>query len=373
MDQRHKRGMSCGLDPALTALADSLAALPTEQPCHRLADFKAKPSSQDEDERRARWLAAQKERRRDTFNLARRLALGSDCDDDDDDDEDIMEEDAASDPSTGDGTASTQMDTAGDVCAQGDSNTAGKPAVGGTKKVRKNLYRNQLMLSEWMKNVPTDIVEHWAFCVCPVGKRCLVVASRGTTAAYRRSGSVLARFPSTLPGGARHRRGTPQEYALLDCVFDEIEGIFYVLDLLCWRGVPILDSDVDFRNYWTMTKFEEDYGHPERNRMNPYLFVPLPKKSCTPDNLIKATAFAYPYAVDGFLFYHREGRYVPGVVPLVTWLKPEMLPDAFGVTMPTCVTHPYHPGPKVRLPPFAAPLAPPSVHWPVHDTDAMES
>lgn len=36
----------------------------------------------------------------------------------------------------------------------------------------------QLMLSEWLIDVPPDLDQEWLFVVCPIGKRALVVASR---------------------------------------------------------------------------------------------------------------------------------------------------------------------------------------------------
>ena len=36
--------------------------------------------------------------------------------------------------------------------------------------------------------------------------------------------------------------------------------------------------------------------------------------------------------VDGFLFYHNEMQYIPGVTPLVGWLKPAMISEQFGFT-----------------------------------------
>lgn len=36
----------------------------------------------------------------------------------------------------------------------------------------------QLMLSEWLVDVPADLEQEWLVVVCPVGKRALVVASR---------------------------------------------------------------------------------------------------------------------------------------------------------------------------------------------------
>ena len=38
-------------------------------------------------------------------------------------------------------------------------------------------------------------------------------------------------------------------------------------------------------------------------------------------------------AVDGILFFHRKGYYVHNRSPLVTWLKPFMLPDILGIAV----------------------------------------
>lgn len=34
------------------------------------------------------------------------------------------------------------------------------------------------MLAEWMLEVPEDLGEAWTLVPCPVGKRCLIVASK---------------------------------------------------------------------------------------------------------------------------------------------------------------------------------------------------
>lgn len=37
------------------------------------------------------------------------------------------------------------------------------------------------------------------------------------------------------------------------------------------------------------------------------------------------------YPLDGLLFYHRKALYTFGYTPLVTWLKPFMLPEVLGI------------------------------------------
>jgi hypothetical protein len=38
-------------------------------------------------------------------------------------------------------------------------------------------YADVLMFSEWLEEVPNDLEDKWIMVICPVGKRCLVVAS----------------------------------------------------------------------------------------------------------------------------------------------------------------------------------------------------
>lgn len=58
----------------------------------------------------------------------------------------------------------------------------------------------------------------------PAGKRCFVVSSNGATVSRLRNGSILHRFPSALPNGARRRdaSGPAQLYCILDCIFHEV-------------------------------------------------------------------------------------------------------------------------------------------------------
>jgi hypothetical protein len=42
----------------------------------------------------------------------------------------------------------------------------------------KLTHEVQLMLSEWMVEVPDDVAQNWFAVVCPVGKRCLVVSRK---------------------------------------------------------------------------------------------------------------------------------------------------------------------------------------------------
>lgn len=118
----------------------------TAAPHPRMAQYKTKPSNTpDQFLRRQRMLEEQKKRRRDFVNYARKLVEGS------------LEED---DIETEEMEYVEEHD---------------KDHRRGYKK-KFNPYAYQLMLSEWLVDVPDDLVQEWFMVVCPMGKRNLVIA-----------------------------------------------------------------------------------------------------------------------------------------------------------------------------------------------------
>ena len=71
----------------------------------------------------------------------------------------------------------------------------------------------------------------------PSGKRCFVVCSNGTTISRLRNGSILHRFPSALPNGAKRKdvSGSAQSYSILDCIFHEVRHLFSIIKFLCFN------------------------------------------------------------------------------------------------------------------------------------------
>ncbi|XP_047594236.1 snurportin-1 isoform X2 [Lutra lutra] len=247
----------------------------TAAPHPRLSQYKSKHSSLEQNERRRRLLELQKSKRLDYVNHARRLAeddwtgMESEEEEDKKDDEEM------------------DIDTG--------------------KKLPKR-YANQLMLSEWLIDVPSDLGQEWIVVVCPVGKRALIVASRGSTSAYTKSGYCVNRFSSLLPGGNRRNSTTTKDYTILDCIYSEVNQTYYVLDVMCWRGHPFYDCQ--------------------------FKFVGLNNFPCTPESLCKVLSMDFPFEVDGLLFYHKQTHYSPGSTPLVGWLRPYMVSDVLGIAMP---------------------------------------
>jgi len=201
-------------------------------------------------------------------------------------------------------------------------------------KIKKpRAYKNQLMLSEWLVEVPDDFGENWLMVPSPVGKRCLVVASKGITKVYSKSGFKMVEFVSALPGGSRTRC---EDCTILDCLWNEHKQTYFVLDVLCWGKLPMLGCEVQMRFYWLESKFNEEPELSRKCAKNRFPFHRVPflsPKDIQAFFVEQAASESYP--LDGLLFYHKLGLYTPGVSPLVGWLKPYMITEILDIEIPT--------------------------------------
>ncbi|XP_071778424.2 snurportin-1 [Centroberyx gerrardi] len=297
----------------------------TASPHPRLAQYKSKYSVLEQSERRRRFLDLQKTKRLNYVNHARRLADGDWTGADSDGEEDMEKKEEGE--------------------QQQEDNTEEEGMEIERRKLPKH-YANQLMLSEWLVDVPAELDADWLMVVCPVGKRSLIVASKGSTAAYTKSGYCVNRFPSLLPGGNRHNSAMGKDYTILDCIYSEVDRTYYILDVMCWRGHPVYDCPTEFRFYWLQSKVQEADGLSEIAKRNPFRFVSLQSTACTPESIQKALGAEYSFGVDGLLFYHRQTHYTPGSTPLVGWLRPYMVTDILGIEVPV--------GPLTTKPEYAS-------------------
>ncbi|CAN8005663.1 unnamed protein product, partial [Ixodes hexagonus] len=204
------------LDSLSSDLRVSIDANSTAAPHPRFASYKVKYSASSQSERRREFIEKQKQQRRFSDRRGRRYFASS------------LAEQAGSAEESADATF---------PC--------------GRRRRRRDQRRSwfslpvlQLMLSEWLVEYPEQFEEDWLMKLCPVGKRCLVISSRGSTKAYARNGYHMATFSSLLPGGSKGVEGKFSDYCLLDCVYSELHRVYYVLDLMCWKSHPIFDSEV---------------------------------------------------------------------------------------------------------------------------------
>lgn len=248
--------------------------------------------SSSQEERRNRLLAEQKKGRNDLLNKIRGLTK-SDCTEPDD------------------GSISRQSSTYNKCITR---------------------YRQLVMLSEWLTEIPCDFQDCWTFVFCPEGKRNLLIAKNGKTKVYSRHGVFINSFRSVLPLGHHEDDSTSKSgEIILDVIWNAKTKSYYVLDVLQWKNQIFFDCEREFRFSWLQSKFlelQEDGGD------YMYSVTLLPEYSVFD---IQGHALNYPVfqnnvpGVDGVLFFHKQGHYKSGITPLVTWLKTFMLPEVLNI------------------------------------------
>lgn len=191
-------------------------------------------------------------------------------------------------------------------------------------EVRK-WFASQLMLPEWMIDVPDRLSHDWYVFARPAGKRCIVVSSNGTTVSRERNGSILHHFPSALPSGARTKdpSGSAQSYCILDCIFHELDQTYYVIDMVCWRGYSLYDCTAEFRFFWLNSKLAETGACDAPSHYHKFRFSTVPVYNCDQRGLYSAYIESMPYAKDGLLFYNKHAHYQTGNTPLALVWKDE--------------------------------------------------
>ena len=133
-----------------------------------------------------------------------------------------------------------------------------------------------------------------------------MIASRGKTKVFSKSGLQVKSFPSNLPGG--NRLGRRSAFTILDCIYSEAASTFYMLDMMVWDGFQYYDCDTEFRLAWLQQKFLEHEGLNTTSRLNPYRFQTLPFYQCTREIIHSALNSPMPFSspLDGLLIYHKE-------------------------------------------------------------------
>ncbi|KAG6488993.1 snurportin-1-like [Zingiber officinale] len=179
-------------------------------------------------------------------------------------------------------------------------------------------FARQLMLPEWMIDIPPKLDRDWYVFARPAGNRCFVVSSNGTTISRLRNGSVLHHFPSSLPNGSRTRdsSGPASSYCVLDCIFHEPDQTYYVIDMVCWRDYSLYDCTAEFRFFWLNSKLAESGACNSPSTYHRYRFSVVPIYDCNQAGLHAAYSTSMPYTKDGLLFFNKHAHYQTGNTPL---------------------------------------------------------
>lgn len=189
------------------------------------------------------------------------------------------------------------------------------------KGLRRNKdYCRNLMLSEWMLEVPDDI-DSFFLVPCPKGIRCTIVANgaRRPAEVYYKNGQLLMNLNTNLP-----------VHTVLDCVYNKLNKTFYILDMIMYGNLDMTDCETQFRFFWIKSKFADD----ELRIIDDGFKLELLKAYDFSDTLSVSNCFKKFAAwndaeLDGYLFYHKETSYQAGESPAVLWLFPFMIDELF--------------------------------------------
>ncbi|CAN6464783.1 unnamed protein product [Victoria cruziana] len=192
-------------------------------------------------------------------------------------------------------------------------------------------FSRQLMLPEWMIDVPARLSVDWYVFPRPAGKRCFVVSSNGTTVSRLRNGTVLHHFPSALPNGARTKEvlGPASMFCILDCVFHEPDQTYYVIDMICWRGYSLYDCTAEFRFFWLNSKLAETGACHPPSFYHKYRFSAIPVYDSDQSGILAAYTGHLPFTRDGLLFYNKHAHYQTGNTPLSLVWKDQVCSQYF--------------------------------------------
>ncbi|KAL6194200.1 hypothetical protein ACLB2K_035284 [Fragaria x ananassa] len=177
-------------------------------------------------------------------------------------------------------------------------------------------FQKELMLPDWMIDVPHRLPHDWFVLARPAGERCLVVSYDGCTVSRRRNGAILHRFPSALPDGSRCRTKAQPSCSILDCIFHEMDQTYYVIDMVCWRGHSLYDCTAEFKFFWLKSKLAETRACDPPSYYHRYRFNLVPWYTCDLTGLHTAYNGPVPYVKDGLMFYNKYAHYQPRLTPL---------------------------------------------------------
>lgn len=202
---------------------------------------------------------------------------------------------------------------------------------GGNNNANKSQHY-RLQQSEWLRYVPENLCD-WLLVPCPVGKRCLVIATHGRTKVYNQAGRIIMQLRTLLPGDGN----IPKSKSILDCVYVAETETFHVLDAISFGQQQLLDCEASFRFFWLRSRFDEQDELSQCSKRNEKRFKLLEYYDFENSTAVGEVLQRYPLweanqpELDGMLFYHKEASYTCGTTPLVCWLFAYMLPDVLNL------------------------------------------
>ncbi|KAM7537718.1 hypothetical protein Aperf_G00000068154 [Anoplocephala perfoliata] len=207
------------------------------------------------------------------------------------------------------------------------------------------------------KTKARNFESEYLFKLCPKGRHVCVVAGKGQTNVYSRSGVCLATLLTRLPGGGLGQSSSMMHRyeTILDCIMlgvpsatmthqeesfiDVVSAsspkeklVFMVLDLVSLKSTSYSFITFSERCQWLENFHRELIEACESTDLAQFKVIPA--HSCYSESMISVFSSPPPFELDGVLFYHSCVSYRRGPTPLVGWLKPYMLPEWFPYLSP---------------------------------------
>lgn len=102
---------------------------------------------------------------------------------------------------------------------------------------------------------------------------------------------IFFRHAGGSSNGGRQSNWKPNEFTILDIVYNDASKTCFILDLIYWRSRPYYDSVTAFRFFWLKTQFAEcetELTFKER-KVSPFVYQPLSLCRVTTNSFIVGT------------------------------------------------------------------------------------
>lgn len=161
---------------------------------------------------------------------------------------------------------STEMEVVPTVAPSNNRDTSPPRIITAAERVDRAFSHN-LMMPEFLHDVPSDFEDGWLCTPFPEGARCMLVAKGGKTEARDVEGIKLDDFQSLLPGGSGFHNSEKPIHTVLDCIQVDAKElgrpdspnyyVYFVLDVLSWNGKFYYNSDAETR-FWMKENWISD-------------------------------------------------------------------------------------------------------------------
>ncbi len=171
------------------------------------------------------------------------------------------------------------------------------------------------MFPDVMVEIPEDLESRWQVQLRPGGRRVIATIREGRMQLRSaKNGNILE-----ICGFSEELQVFGRE-TMLDGVWDEITGAFFVMDVLFWDSAEISACEAECRHFWLSSRFSE-ISNVRVGKITRFCYIkPL---DATSENIsavyngdIGAFSSQVSFQTDSLLFMHKEAVYTAGLSPL---------------------------------------------------------